>query len=268
MRRRVVDDLRALDVAHLDLAGQRLELEERGVELARSNRDLEQFAYVASHDLQEPLRKVAAFCQLLSDRYRDQLDDTGQQYIGFAVDGAKRMQSLIGDLLRFSRVGRTDEHWSEVALGEAVRRALSNLEDIVAGAGATVTVAGQLPTVRGDAGLLAALFQNLIGNALKFRADEPPVVEIASARAGDFWEIRVSDNGIGIEPRYAERVFVIFQRLHTRDRYEGTGIGLALCRKIVEYHGGHIRVEERPLPGATIVVSLPALAPDLEEPRG
>jgi signal transduction histidine kinase len=267
MRSRVVDDLHALETAHAELAQQRKELEERGVELARSNRDLEQFAYVASHDLQEPLRKVAAFCQLLSDRYHNELDDKGQQYIEFAVDGAKRMQSLVNDLLSFSRVGRTKEGWTAVALGDVAAVAVSNLDARIEAAGAKVTIHGPLPTVVGDATLLGALFQNLVGNALKFRGDDPPVVDVTSERIGDDWRISVADNGIGIEARYAERVFVIFQRLHAREQYEGTGIGLALCRKIVEFHGGQIAVLDRPPPGTTIWFTLPAPTPDHEEPR-
>jgi signal transduction histidine kinase len=263
MRSRVVDDLHALEVAHRELAAQRVALEETSVELARSNRDLEQFAYVASHDLQEPLRKVAAFCQLLSERYHDQLDEKGQQYIEFAVDGAKRMQSLVTDLLSFSRVGRTRDRWSEVPLGAVVDVALSNLEARIERSGATVNIHGELPTVRGDATLLAALFQNLIGNAIKFQGEDPPVVDLSATTTGEQWAVRVTDNGIGIEEKYSERVFVIFQRLHTRESYEGTGIGLALSRKIVEFHGGEISIEVHPPPGTTMLVTFPLLAPSL-----
>jgi signal transduction histidine kinase len=258
MRSRVVDDLHAIGLAHRELAEQERVLLERGEELARSNRDLEQFAYVASHDLQEPLRKVASFCQLLSDRYGDQLDDRAQQYIVFAVDGAKRMQALVNDLLAFSRVGRTRERWSEVDLGRAVDTARANLETRIEDVGGSVIVTSGLPTVLGDASLLSALFQNLIGNSLKFRGEDAPVVRVACRRDGERWELTVADNGIGIEPQYAERVFTIFQRLHTRDRYEGTGIGLALCRRIVEFHGGTIGiVPSGPATGTTIRFTLP-----------
>jgi CheY-like chemotaxis protein/nitrogen-specific signal transduction histidine kinase len=266
MRSRVVEDLHALETAHREVAAGRRELEERALELARSNRDLEQFAYVASHDLQEPLRKVAAFCQLLSERYHEELDEKGQQYIDFAVDGAKRMQSLVNDLLSFSRVGRNHDQWTDVALDAAVRVALSNLEARIESSGASVTFPETLPMVRGDSTLLAALFQNLIGNAIKFQGDDPPVVDVTCVRREALWELRVTDNGIGIEPQYAARVFVIFQRLHARDRYEGTGIGWALCRKIVEFHGGEITVAPIPGPGTTIAFTLPALPPTPRSP--
>ncbi|MHB1533612.1 MAG: sensor histidine kinase, partial [Acidimicrobiales bacterium] len=250
MRSRIVDDLHAIDSARAELASQ-------GEELTRSNRDLEQFAYVASHDLQEPLRKVASFCQLLRDRYRDQLDERGVQYIDFAVDGAKRMQALVTDLLAFSRVGRTTENFVAVDLNRALIHAEENLEGRMRETGATVVVVTPLPTVRGDATLMAALWQNLIGNAVKFRSDQAPRVEVTWRREDEGWRFWLRDNGIGIEPQYAERVFTIFQRLHGRDRYEGTGIGLALCRKIVEFHGGRISLESEDRPGTTVTFTLP-----------
>jgi signal transduction histidine kinase len=211
-------------------------------DLQRSNSELEQFAYVASHDLQEPLRKVASFCQLLQSRYGGQLDERADQYIEFAVDGAKRMQVLINDLLAFSRVGRETAPMREVDLGAVVREAERNLAARIEDAGATVEVAEELPTVHGDPGLLTLMFQNLIGNAVKFRAEDAPHVRISARpeEGGDWWTISVADNGIGIEQEYAERIFVIFQRLHSRASYDGTGIGLAMCRKIVEHHGGRI----------------------------
>jgi signal transduction histidine kinase len=252
MRSRVVLDLRAI-------ANSQQELEEKSEELARSNRDLEQFAYVASHDLQEPLRKVASFCQLLSQRYGDQLDDRATQYIEFAVDGAKRMQSLVNDLLSFSRVGRTTDDFRDVDLADSVRVAEANLDRRMEETGATVRVLDELPTVLGDPTLLAALFQNLIGNSLKFRSDEPPVITIDASRRDDEWELTYRDNGIGIEPQFAERVFIIFQRLHTRERYEGTGIGLALCRKIVEFHRGRIWIATDNPSGTEFHITLPAL---------
>ncbi|ONH23152.1 histidine kinase [Pseudofrankia asymbiotica] len=214
-------------------------LEEQADALRRSNRDLEQFAYVASHDLQEPLRKVASFCQLLERRYGDQLDDRGQQYIDFAVDGAKRMQKLINDLLAFSRVGRTTEAFVQVNLGEVLTRAKLALATSIEATEAEVT-SDELPTVTGDPTLLAAVFQNLIGNAIKFQGPEKPRIHIGVTERDDAWELSCSDNGIGIETDYAEKIFVIFQRLHRRETYEGTGIGLALVRKIIEFHGGTI----------------------------
>ncbi len=250
MRSRIVQDLRAI-------AASQQELESRSHELARSNRDLEQFAYVASHDLQEPLRKVASFCQLLSQRYRDQLDDRGMQYIDFAVDGARRMQTLVNDLLGFSRVGRTTEGFVPVDSAASLRAAETNLDAQILEADASIVVRGDLPVVRGDPTLIVALLQNLISNSLKFRGDDAPVVTLSAVHRSPRWEFALADNGIGIEPRFAERVFVIFQRLHTREHYEGTGIGLALCRKIVEFHGGDIWIDTHVARGTTIRFTLP-----------
>ncbi|MFD1940178.1 MULTISPECIES: sensor histidine kinase [Nonomuraea] len=214
--------------------------DEQAEELRRSNGELEQFAYVASHDLQEPLRKVASFTQMLEQRYGDQLDDRAKQYIAFAVDGAKRMQLLINDLLDFSRVGRIGGEKVPLDAGLPMADAVANLATQIEETGAEVTC-GPLPEVTGNRSQLAQLFQNLVGNAVKFRGDEPPVVRVEARRdAEGMWEFSCADNGIGIEDKYAERIFLIFQRLHTRDRYPGTGIGLALCKKIVEYHGGRI----------------------------
>jgi signal transduction histidine kinase len=251
MRRRIVAELASLREAHE-------QLDEQTRDLERSNAELEQFAYVASHDLQEPLRKVASFCQLLEQRYKGQLDERADQYIDFAVDGAKRMQQLINDLLAFSRVGRTSGDFEPVDLADAVRRALADLDAARSESGATVDV-GELPTVRGEASLLTLVFQNLIGNAIKFRSESAPAVRIAAERHGDEWQIWCSDNGIGIDPEYAERVFVIFQRLHAKDEYAGTGIGLAMCRKIVEHHGGRIWLDADAGPGTTFRFTLPAL---------
>ena len=250
MRRRIADELARIEAARAELA-------EQGEELTRSNADLEQFAYVASHDLSEPLRKVANFCQLLERQYGDRLDDKAKQYIDFAVDGAKRMQNLINDLLSFSRVGRTVEAFTQVDLGDALRRALGDLDAAIAESGAVVEY-GSLPAVPGDASLLSALFSNLVGNAVKYRGAAPPrVVVSAVALADGGWLCAVADNGIGIEAQYAERIFAIFQRLHLRDEYAGTGIGLALCRKIVEFHGGRIWLDtEAPGPGARFCFTL------------
>ncbi|MDA0637702.1 ATP-binding protein [Nonomuraea sp. MCN248] len=212
---------------------------EQADELRRSNAELEQFAYVASHDLQEPLRKVASFTQMLEQRYGDELDDRARQYIHFAVDGAKRMQLLIDDLLGFSRVGRIGGERTPMDSGTAVRAALENLSSAVEDTGATVTT-GPLPRVVGSPLLLTQLFQNLVENAIKFRGDEPPRVRIEAVERDGMWEFSCADNGIGVDPRHADRIFLIFQRLHPRDVYPGTGIGLALCRKIVDYHGGRL----------------------------
>jgi signal transduction histidine kinase len=250
MRARIASELARVEQA-------RVRLMERSEELARSNADLEQFAYVASHDLSEPLRKVANFCQLLERQYGDQLDDKAKQYIAFAVDGAKRMQTLIGDLLSFSRVGRTTETFAPVDTAAAASRALANLDDRVVAADAEI-VRGELPTLDGDATLLVALFQNLVGNSLKYRSAERPLrIEISAERRGADWLFTVADTGIGIDRQYAERIFTIFQRLHLRDQYGGTGIGLALCRKIVEFHRGRIWLGEHDGPGATFQFLIP-----------
>ncbi len=249
MRHRVVGELQKVSAA-------RAELLATNQEIARSNRDLEQFAYVASHDLQEPLRKVVSFTQLLQQRYGGNLDDRADEYIDFAVDGARRMQLLINDLLAFSRVGRNDQNFSDVDLDACLRDAELNLADVIGTSGATIS-STPLPVVRGDRSLLTAVFQNLIGNAVKFRTEAPPEVAISAEQADDFWWFTVADNGIGIEPRFAERVFVIFQRLHGRAEYEGTGIGLALARKIVEHHGGQLWLDTDDHPGARLCFTLP-----------
>ncbi len=232
MRQRILDEVAELERAHAML-------DRRTRELERSNADLEQFAYVASHDLQEPLRKVASFCQLLQRRYQGLLDERGEQYIEYAVDGAKRMQVLINDLLAFSRVGRKPGEHVVADAGRLVDDALANLEVALSLSGGKVD-RGELPEVRVEPALMTAVFQNLIGNALKFKGETPPEVRVTADRDGEDWVFTVSDNGIGIDAEYAERVFALFQRLHTRSAYPGTGIGLALCRRIVEYHGGRI----------------------------
>ncbi|MDH2428880.1 ATP-binding protein [Sphaerisporangium sp. TRM90804] len=234
-------------------------LSDQTVELRRSNAELEQFAYVASHDLQEPLRKVASFTQMLEQRYGDQLDDRAKQYVAFAVDGAKRMQLLINDLLDLSRVGRMGGEKAETNVEDVMKGAMNNLGAQIEDTGATVTH-DPLPAVFGNRVLLTQLFQNLIGNALKFRSDEPPRVHVSAVEQGDMWEFTCSDNGIGIDGKYADRIFLIFQRLHPRDVYAGTGIGLALCRKIVEYHGGKIWLADADpdKPGTTFRWTLPA----------
>lgn len=260
MRLGLVAQVQAVEAQRAEIAEAHDRLADQTEELRRSNRDLEQFAYVASHDLQEPLRKVASFTQLLQKRYGGQMDERADQYIAFAVDGAKRMQQLIQDLLGFSRVGRLGGELADVPLDEALASALDNLDNLVEETGAVVTHDG-LPVVRGERPLLVQLLQNLVGNAIKFRdPDRTPEVRITARRVGDSWELECRDNGIGIDPQYAERVFVIFQRLHPKDVYEGTGIGLALCKKIVEYHGGRIWLGDADGPGTSIRWTLPAVA--------
>jgi signal transduction histidine kinase len=248
MRQRIVDELDASRKARERLAEQAGELDEQATELRRSNAELEQFAYVASHDLQEPLRKVASFCQLLEKRYGDKLDERGTEYIRFAVDGAKRMQVLINDLLTFSRVGRLSTTDADVDLEATVDLALGNLQTSIEESGAEVVRPDRpLPHIAGDPTLMTMLWQNLIGNAVKFkRPGVAPRVVIDCDRAPDSdeeWLFSVTDNGIGIAEEFVDKVFVIFQRLHGRDAYTGTGIGLALCKKIVEQHGGTIWID-------------------------
>ncbi|GAA4686708.1 sensor histidine kinase [Streptomyces chumphonensis] len=279
MRGRIVAELDAARSREELLARRTADLDHHTEELRRSNSELEQFAYVASHDLQEPLRKVASFCQLLEKRYGEQLDERGRQYVDFAVDGAKRMQVLINDLLTFSRVGRLHDARDAVPLGGALDKALANLSTAVEETGARVERPADLPRVTGDPTLLTMLWQNLVGNAIKFRhAERAPVVGITAFppgadAAGDgaegdeaeergagpgLWTYCVTDNGIGVPGEFTEKVFVIFQRLHGRDAYAGTGIGLALCRKIVEHHGGRIWIDTAHTEGTRVCFTLPA----------
>ena len=254
-----IDAMRLQILGELDrLSEANQAIEAQSIELQRSNADLEQFAYVASHDLQEPLRKIAGFCQLLERRYRGQLDDRADEYIDFVVDGAKRMQDLINDLLSFSRVGRNTAGFEPLELAAIVDDALANLRTALEESGADIEV-GSLPAVVGDRRLLVALFQNLIGNALKFRDRDQPVVRIDAIRDGERWVVSVADNGIGIDPEYGEQIFTIFQRLHSRTDYEGTGIGLALAKKIVEHHGGSIWLDDEVAEGATFRFSRPVV---------
>jgi signal transduction histidine kinase len=260
MRRRILRELSALRDANVALQG-------RAEDLERSNAELEQFAYVASHDLQEPLRKIASFCQLLQRRYSGQLDARANQYIDYAVDAAKRMQALIDDLLAFSRVGRFDRDAVLVSCASALSQARFNLGSEISRAGAVIETA-ELPSVLADFPLLTSLFQNLISNAIKFRhSDRPPVICVSVARQDDgFWRFSVADNGIGVQPEYADRIFVMFQRLHDRTKYPGTGIGLAMCRKIVERYGGTIWLDTEYQDGAKFVFTLPVTPDDDEEP--
>jgi PAS domain S-box-containing protein len=239
------------------------ELERRAAELERSNSDLQEFAYVASHDLSEPLRMVSSYVQLLARRYQDKLDSDANEFIGFAVDGVNRMQRLIDDLLAYSRAGTAEYRFGPVDVADLVRDTLAGMRTTVAEAGATVT-AGDLPEVWGDEGQLRQLFQNLIGNGIKFRAEDPPRVEVTAERQESGWLFRVSDNGIGIDPRHAERIFSVFKRLHGRDEYPGSGIGLSICKRIVERHHGRISVERSPAGGSSFCFTIP----DREEQRG
>jgi signal transduction histidine kinase len=260
MRKRIVEELEVSRSA-------RELLDEQTLELRRSNAELEQFAYVASHDLQEPLRKVASFCQLLERRYGDKLDERGVEYIDYAVDGAKRMQVLINDLLTFSRVGRLGTRQTEFDLDNTLDAGLANLTTAIEEADAEVVRPAQpLPQIIGDPTLLTMLWQNLIGNAVKFRhKDRRPRVVIGCARRTDDgdgeWLFSVSDNGIGIGDEFTDKVFVIFQRLHGREVYSGTGVGLALCKKIVEHHGGTIWVDTSYTDGTRIQFTLPIPTP-------
>ncbi|MEU0211205.1 sensor histidine kinase [Streptomyces canus] len=263
MRWHVVAELEASREQEQELSRQAADLDAQAEELRRSNAELEQFAYVASHDLQEPLRKVASFCQLLEKRYGDTLDDRGRQYVDFAVDGARRMQVLINDLLTFSRVGRVNDARVPVGLDQALDKALANLGTAVEETGARVDRPEHLPEVVGDPTLLAMLWQNLVGNALKFRdPDRTPHVSITCGTDPDdsgSLRLTVTDNGIGIPEPFTEKVFIIFQRLHGRDAYGGTGIGLALCKKIVEQHGGRIWIDTVHTDGTRFCFTLPSI---------
>jgi len=256
MRRRLVDELARADLTRAQLA-------EQADDLRRSNAELEQFAYVASHDLQEPLRKINSFCQLLQRRYGGQLDERADQYIAYAVDGASRMQTLINDLLAFSRVGRVHREAEPVDLETVWAEQADTLSLATEESGAEITH-DPLPTLNGNRGQLGMLIHNLLGNAIKFRSpDRAPRIHLSAEPvdtgtedASATWRFTLTDNGIGIEPEYIDRVFVIFQRLHTREAYAGNGIGLAMCRKIVEFHDGTITIDPHHSPGARITFTL------------
>ena len=261
MRQRILAELSEIAVA-------RDELEIQAVDLRRSNAELEQFAYVASHDLQEPLRKVASFCQLLESRYRGQLDERADQYIEYAVDGSKRMQALINDLLAFSRVGRLEATTAVIDGDDLLARAVANLSTVIEETRAEIH-ADSLPEVRVDVSMAVSLLQNLLANAIKFRREgSAPSIRITTFEHGGMHEFAVHDDGIGIEPDYAERVFVIFQRLHAKEEYEGTGIGLAVCRKIVERHGGRIWIDKGVENGTTVRFTLPVVRADHDDEDG
>ncbi|MBQ1044790.1 MULTISPECIES: sensor histidine kinase [unclassified Micromonospora] len=264
MRMKIARELDEVREARERIEWVNSQLQKQAEELTRSNRDLEQFAYVASHDLQEPLRKVASFCQLLQRRYAGQLDERADQYIAFAVDGAQRMQRLINDLLAFSRIGRLTTGFTEVDLNKVMGDVAGQTEAAVQYADAELTW-GEMPTIRGEEPLLTNLLVNLVSNSVKFRRpDLPPKVHVSARLVDDEWEISCRDNGIGIEPEFADKIFVIFQRLHSKDAYPGTGIGLAIVKKIVEYHGGRVWVDTEAGEGTTIRFTLPALEADIE----
>jgi signal transduction histidine kinase len=257
MRRQIASDLAAVREARAQIEWVNEQLQAQAAELTRSNRDLEQFAYVASHDLQEPLRKVASFCQLLQRRYAGQLDERADQYIAFAVAGAQRMQRLINDLLAFSRIGRITTGFTDVDLDRVLAEVSAQTETAREVVGGKLTWT-DLPVVEGEESLLTTLFGNLVGNSLKFRCPGvPPEIHVSARRDRDNWEITVRDNGIGIEEEFAEKIFVIFQRLHARDAYPGTGIGLAIVKKIVEYHGGRVWLDPDVTEGTAIRFTLP-----------
>jgi PAS domain S-box-containing protein len=234
------------------------ELARQAQELARSNVELEQFAYVASHDLQEPLRMVRSYLQLLERRYKSKLDADADEFIAYAVDGAARMQTLINDLLAYSRIGTQGKPPQPTNCAEVLERVLANLAIAIEESEAVVMY-DALPTILADGVQLGQLFQNLIGNAIKFRGKATPKVHVGAERKDGEWHFWVRDNGIGIAPEYYHRLFMIFQRLHSRNEYPGTGIGLAICKKIVERHGGRIWVESLGVPGkgTTFYFSLP-----------
>ena len=240
-----------------ELEKEQLRLEVAAKNLERSNKALQEFAYVASHDLQEPLRMVSSYLQLLERRYKSQLDDDADKFIGYAVDGAIRMKTLINDLLAYSRITTRGKPIEWTNCEQVLTEAIANLEVPIRENEAQITH-GPLPNVMSDSGQLRQVFQNLIGNALKYRGEETPQIYVEAERNHNVWQFSVRDNGIGIDPQFAQRVFVIFQRLHTRDEYPGTGIGLAICKRIVERHGGTIWVESQIGQGATFSFTIPA----------
>jgi signal transduction histidine kinase len=246
----VQQELRQRKLAEEEVRRLNADLAGRAKDLERSNVELQQFAYVASHDLQEPLRTIASFTQLLAKRYHDKLDDTAREFINYAVDGSKRMQALIDDLLVLSRVGTQGKPFETVACDAVLDQVLKNLQAAIQDSGALIT-RGPLPTIFAEESQLTQLFQNLLANAIKFHAADAPHIHVSAERQDAAWKIMVRDNGIGISPDQKDRIFVIFQRLHTKKQYPGTGIGLAICKKIAERHGGRIWVEPSPTGGST-----------------
>lgn len=229
-------------------------------ELARSNAELEQLAYAASHDLQEPVRMVVAYTELLSERYRGKLDESADKFIDYASEGAMRMQAMIQDLLAFSRVGRLSA-WESVDCNAVMKEAVQNLACLIQESGAIVTYEG-LPAIWSHRAQIMQVFQNLVGNALKFRQQVPPEITVTAEQSGGNWEFSVKDNGIGIAPEYFDKIFVVFQRLHSRREYQGNGIGLSICKKIVERHGGRLWVESQSGKGSTFNFTAPIAVPE------
>jgi signal transduction histidine kinase len=236
------------------------ELAEKAEGLVRSNRELQQFAYVASHDLKEPLRMVTTYVQMLDRRYGDKLDGEAKEFIGFAVEGSERMYALVEDLLTYSRVETSVMPFSKVAMDQVMSVALKDLSEMIESSGASVTAEG-LPEVNADFRQMVQLMENLIANAIKFRKGEPPTVYVSSKLADGEWILSLKDNGIGIDEEYSDKVFQMFQRLHQRETFPGTGIGLAICKKVVERHGGRIWFESEPVGGTTFFFSIPAKTP-------
>lgn len=232
------------------------QLEENRQKLIESNRELEQFAYIVSHDLQEPLRKIASFTELLANKHRDQLGGDANKYINYIVDGVERMKRLINDLLAYSRVGKQDIGFKPVDCGTVLQAAISNLETLIKEQQAVVTHDG-LPTVTGHESQLLQVFQNLIGNSIKYQREKPVKVHVGVELQKDHWLFSVRDNGIGIDPQFAEQIFDVFRRLHTAAEYSGTGIGLSICKKIIERHGGTIWVESELGEGSTFYFTFP-----------
>jgi light-regulated signal transduction histidine kinase (bacteriophytochrome) len=252
-------DITALKQSEQQLQELNQVLEKRAAELMTSNRELERFAYVASHDLQEPLRMVSSFLQLLDRQYSVGLDEKAREYINFAVGGAERMKRLILDLLSYSRVGTVNEPFQLVDMNALVKNVVQIFESRFEKEQVTLKI-DHLPTIQGNTTQLQQLMQNLIGNALKYKSDNPPVVEVGCTEEANRFIFFVKDNGIGINPRYFEKIFVVFQRLHPIDNYSGTGIGLAICKKIVERHHGEIWVSSEEGKGSTFYFSLPKIS--------
>lgn len=246
--------LRKLHEQQLEKANQ--ELSERAEQLSRSNAELERFAFIASHDLQEPLRMVSSFLQLVEKRYNDKLDDAGRQYISYAVSGAERMKKLINDLLAYSRLENTAVDYSTVDMNQVLKEAVANLQESIAESKAQLSIDSMPILAKGNFSGLVQLMQNLIGNAIKYRGDKPPVITINAKEDAVYWQFSVSDNGIGIEPDYFEKIFIIFQRLHNMSEYSGTGIGLAICKKIAEQHSGKIWVFSKEGEGSTFYFTI------------